>query len=374
MPSTADPGFLGLGQSTAREIARGSLRHGRLGRTLLVHGPRDAGIGPFVDDLLALLLCDATDLERRPCNACRGCRGARERTHPDLLIGSPATWRESRSGGESIVAAARRWLSEASGAPIAADRRIVLIEDADTASEGTQNAMLKALEEPNPRQMFVLTAVDPARLLPTIRSRCQALRLGPVPRAELVGWLMDRLHLPEDQAGLVAHLANGLSGAARNFAEQPELLAWRRRVQGELLELLSRGRAARFAAVRELVADATSRAVGIDLDAPPAAEDEGATRAAPATAQQRAGALLVLEAWIALARDIAVVAAGRSALAPSGAVLPGLAAAAARIGPVRAAAAVRGLERVRDGIADNAAPRLAMSVAMLVWPSLEAAS
>lgn len=375
MPISAAPGFFAPGQVIARGIATGAARRGRLGRSLLVHGPREAGATSFVDDLLALLLCEDADPERRPCNACRGCRDARARVHPDLVVGSPASWRASRVGGESIVAAARRWLMEASGAPIVAERRIVLIDEADGASEQAQNALLKALEEPNPRQMFVLTATDPARLLPTIRSRCQPLRLGPVPRQELTSWLMEHEQLPLDQARMVAVISRGMAGAARSYARQPESLAWRRRVQGELLSLLGSGRAARFAAARELVAEAASRAVGDEVGpVPAAADDETAARTAPATAQQRAGALMVLDAWIDLARDLVVVAAGRPPLAASRDVLEGLDAAGRRLTPSTAARAVRALERVREGVATNAAPRLAMSVAMLAWPALEGAS
>ena len=371
MPSRTAPGFTAPGQSTARGLASGAAKRGRLGRSLLVHGPREAGAAAFVDDLLALLLCEDPDLGQRPCNGCRGCRDARARVHPDLVVGSPATWRESRAGGESIVAAARRWLMGAAGAPIVADRRVILIEDADAASEQAQNALLKALEEPNPRQMFILTATDPGRLLPTIRSRCQTLRLGPVPRDELTGWLMDSEHLPADQAQLVAIISRGMAGAAQTYARNPDSLAWRRRVQGELLALLGRGRAARFAAARELVAEAAARADAGNEPPATSVDDETAGRPAPATAQQRAGALLVLDAWIDLARDLVVVAAGRSPLASAGDLLDGLDAAGRRLSPAAAARSVRALERAREGVAANAAPRLAMSVAMLAWPTLE---
>src|SRR6185503_15076613 len=145
--TTPQAGFLSLGQATSRTIAQRSAASGRLQRTLLVHGPAGSGKGAFVDDLLALLLCQAVDGER-PCNACHGCRQARARTHPDLVIGSPERWREERSTGESIVAAARRWLAESAGAPIAGERRIVVVEGVDRANEQTQNALLKALEEP----------------------------------------------------------------------------------------------------------------------------------------------------------------------------------------------------------------------------------
>lgn len=365
MPSAA--GFLGLGQATARGIAMGAARRDRLGRTLLVHGPAGAGLETFVDDLLALLLCAAPDAEERPCNACRGCRDARARAHPDLVIGSATAWRDARGAGESVVAAARRWLVEASGAPIVARHRVILIEAADVAGEATQNALLKALEEPSRRQLFVLTATDPARLLPTIRSRAQVLRLGPVPRDELVAWLVEREHLTDEQARTVARIADGMSGTAIGYAHEPRRLEWRRRVQAELLALLERGRAERFAAARELVTEATRLASPADEEA--AAPD--GQPATPATAQQRAGALLVLDAWIGLARDLAMVAAGRPSLAPGTELVDGLEAAGRRLHPARAAGSVRALERVREAVANNAAPRLAMSVAMLAWPVLE---
>jgi DNA polymerase-3 subunit delta' len=288
------------------------------------------------------------------------------------VVGSPSVWRETRSGGESIVAAARRWLMEAAGAPIAAAQRVILIERIDSASEAAQNALLKALEEPNPRQLFVLTAEDPGRVLPTIRSRAQALRLGPVPRDELVAWLVEREHLTNDRARRVARIADGMAGAAVVYARNPELEEWRRRVQGELLSLLDRGHAERFAAGRELVAEAL-RLVSPDDEAAaaPSGDEEVATggRTGPATGQQRAGTLLVLDAWLALARDLAVAAAGRPQLALAGELVEGLEAAARSLGVVRAGRAVRDLERIREGVMINAAPRLAMAAAMLAWPA-----
>ncbi|MGI8999628.1 MAG: hypothetical protein ACR2GO_07970, partial [Candidatus Limnocylindria bacterium] len=95
--STTTPGFLSVGQVTACRIGRQSAERGRVGRTLLVHGPAGSGKDAFVDDLLALLFCADADPLHRPCNACRGCRDGRARIHPDLVIGSPDVWREQRS-------------------------------------------------------------------------------------------------------------------------------------------------------------------------------------------------------------------------------------------------------------------------------------
>ena len=363
--TTSQAGFLSLGQETSRTIAQRSAASGRLQRTLLVHGPAGSGKGAFVDDLLALLLCQAADGER-PCNVCPGCRQARARTHPDLVIGSPERWREERSTGESIVAAARRWLAESAGAPIAGERRIVVVEGVDRANEQTQNALLKALEEPTSRHMFVLVADEPTRVLPTIRSRSQSLRVGSVPRAELVAWLVDRERLPADQADALARIAGGMPGTAIGYARAPRLVDWRRRTQRELLGLLARGRADRFSSVRDLLDDAARIGVEQPNESEPAVVEE---EARPTGGAQREAALLIVEAWLGLARDLAVAAAGRPQIAAAAALEPELATIAERIGQPAIRDFIALLERIRDGLRQNAAPRLALEVAMLAWPT-----
>jgi DNA polymerase III gamma/tau subunit len=360
--ATPSAGFLSLGQATARRIARQATERGRVGATLLVHGPAGAGKDRFVDDLLALFFCAEGDLELRPCNVCRGCRDARARAHPDLVIGSLEIWREERSSGESIVAAARRWLLATAGAPVVADRRVVLIEHADRASEQIQNALLKALEEPSDRHIFILVADEASALLPTIRSRCQPLRIGPVARDELAAYLMDRRRLPEDQADVLARISGGLTGAALAFADEPERLSWRRRVQAELLSLLERGRADRFGSARDLLDEA------VRLGAPAADSPDEEART-PASAQ-RAAAMIIVDAWLALSRDLLVAAAGRAELAHSRELAPGLEEASARIGAGAMRRMIDLLERIHDGLRENTAPRLALEAAMLAWPML----
>lgn len=367
------PGFLSVGQAPARTIALRAAERGRLQRTLLVHGPRGSGTDRFIDDLLALLFCTALPVGERPCNGCAGCRGARARSHPDLVIGSPQRWREMKGSGESIVAAARRWLGESAGAPVVAARRILLVEGVDRAGEQIQNALLKALEEPGPRQMFVLAADDVSALLPTIRSRCQPLRLGPVPRQELAAWLVDHERLPADQADLLARLAAGRSGTAIALARDHHAILWRRRTQQELLALLDRGPADRLGALRELLDEASRQVVAAApatlTESPVVLADEPDEPAARTPAsQQRAAALLLIDAWSELARDLLVIAGERPELAIAAELLDGSTEAARRIGRRALAAFLRMLERVRDGLEQNTAPKLATEVAMLAWP------
>ncbi len=370
LASPPTPGFHSVGQHTARTIALNAARRGRLARTFLVHGPAGAGKGAFVEDLLALLFCTAGEDAERPCNACAGCRGARSGSHPDLVTGSPERWRELRGTGESIVAVARRWLGEASGAPIAGERRVVLVEGADRAGEQIQNAMLKALEEPGDRQVFILVADEPSRLLPTIRSRCQPLRVGRVPRRELAAWLVEQRRIGGAEADSLARIADGLTGRALAWAADRDAWEWRIHVQRELLGLLAAGQASRLASVRELLDDATRRSerpAGAENDE--AAPPEDAEPARTPTALQRGGAILLVEVWLALARDLLVVAGGQPDAAAAQDLRTELLDAAGRIEPAGLASFVGLLERVHEGLGQNAAPRLALDVVALSWPA-----
>jgi hypothetical protein len=368
MTTDLEPGFQSLGQAIARAIATRGALNDRLQRSLLVHGPAGAGKDAFVDDLLALLFCVDGDRTLRPCNACRGCHDARARVHPDLVIGSPERWREARSSAESIVSVARRWLLEGAGAPVVAERRIVLIEHADAANEQTQNALLKALEEPTARHMFILVADEPSRLLSTVRSRCQPLRIGPVPRRELAEWLRDRHRIAADQADAFARLSGGLTGVALSYVHEPDRVAWQRRAQAELLALLERGWADRFGSVRDLLDDASRQASPVPDETGGGNEDAESSRAL--TVVQRNGAQRLTAAWLDLTRDLLMASVGSPDLASTAELVPELPDFARRIGAPSWVAFIGLLERIHEGLRESAAPRLAMEVAMLEWPSL----
>jgi hypothetical protein len=89
-----------------------------------------------------------------------------------------------------------------------------------------------------------------------------------------------------------------------------------------------------------------------------------------AAAEQRGGALRVIDAWLGLARDLAVAAAGRPALAPGASLHPRLPAIAPRLDPRALIAFIEHLEASREALRQNAAPILAMQAAMLIWPTL----
>lgn len=80
--------------------------------------------------------------------------------------------------------------------------------------------------------------------------------------------------------------------------------------------------------------------------------------------------MLIVDVWLALARDLLVAAAGRPELAPSGELAPELVGLAGRLVPRQLTAMIQLLERIHAGLRENAAPKLALEAAMLAWPML----
>jgi DNA polymerase-3 subunit delta' len=102
--------------------------------------------------------------------------------------------------------------------------RVVVVDGAEDMNQSSANALLKVLEEPPPRAILLLVCAAPGRLLPTIRSRCRRLRLGPLddgPMRQLLGAYLPRLS--DDERDRLLTLAEGSPGRAMMLAEEEGL-------------------------------------------------------------------------------------------------------------------------------------------------------
>ena len=140
-----------------------------------------------------------------------------------------------RAEPEIRVDQVRDLIGEIAGTPFEARRRVFVIDDAHTMNESAQNALLKSLEEPPPRSHVILVSATPLGLRQTIRSRCQMLRFGPLPRAAVAAFLTERNGVPPEEARLRAAVAGGSPGAALAFESE----AYGRMREG-LIDLLER--------------------------------------------------------------------------------------------------------------------------------------
>ncbi len=185
-----------------------SLKHraGRLPHALLIHGAQGVGKRALAQRIAQLLLCEARDAARKPCGACEGCRWYAGGNHPDFRRLEPealAPPPDAAAAEEEGEAPARRSKPSleikidqvrelADFLNIGSHRgglRVALVHPAEEMNVNAANALLKALEEPPAGAVFLLVSHRPARLLPTIRSRCVALPVAIPPREAALRWL-----------------------------------------------------------------------------------------------------------------------------------------------------------------------------------------
>jgi DNA polymerase-3 subunit delta' len=148
----------------------------------------------------------------------------------------------------------REVVREIQGRPFEGRARAFVIDDAHLLTEQAQNALLKSLEEPPSTSHVFLVTEAPQALLTTIRSRCQLLKLGPLPQGLLAARLQELLGVPPEEARLRAALAGGSLGAALSF--ESEAFRARRESLLKLLEgLASAGPLERMEAAEALEDD-----------------------------------------------------------------------------------------------------------------------
>ncbi|MBE0489053.1 MAG: DNA polymerase III subunit delta' [Halomonas sp.] len=203
----------------------------RLPHALLISGPRGVGKRSLADALIARTLC-ASPAETA-CGACHGCHMLASGYHPDLLRVEPEEGK--RQIRIDVIREVNAFVAQT---PQQGGYRVILISPAEAMNQASANALLKSLEEPGARTLFVLLADIPSRLLPTIRSRCQHWSLVVPGEAACLPWLAKRLG-DEQEARFWLGLAGGLPLAALVQAE-PESRALRQQLL-ETFEALVRG-------------------------------------------------------------------------------------------------------------------------------------
>jgi DNA polymerase III subunit delta' len=196
-----------LGHERVRRLVSGALRDGRLPPALLLCGPEGVGKRTLALAVARALLCESGP---DGCGHCAVCGRVERGLHPDVIVIQPET-------AAIKIEQVRTLVREIGSGPFEGRARAFVIDDANTMTEQAQNALLKSLEEPAPTSHVLLVTGAPQALLPTIRSRCQVLRFGPIPAAILEQYLQERHGLTADEARLRASLSGGSLGAALAF-------------------------------------------------------------------------------------------------------------------------------------------------------------
>ena len=194
-------GVIGQEQAVAR------LRRAveRPSHAYLLAGPRGSGVLEAARCFAAALVCPDGG-----CGACNACRRARSSRHPDVIEVEPA-------GTFVVVDQVEEMMKEAFTSPFEAERKVIIITEADRMNEPAANKLLKTLEEPPARTHFLLLSEAPDELLPTVRSRCQRIDFAALSDADVTAALVACGVGPE-AAAAAARLASGRLDRARSLA------------------------------------------------------------------------------------------------------------------------------------------------------------
>lgn len=214
-----------LGHDQVVDRFRRSLQNGRLASTFLFVGPPGIGKRMLALKIAQALLCETHPEEQlEPCGHCPGCQQVSAGTHPDLrVVGKPAD--KSFIPIETFIGDRDHRMSEGlchdiSLKPMCGGRKIAIVNDADFLNIEGANCLLKTLEEPPPRSLIILIGTSEQKQLPTIRSRCQAVRFQPLPD-DVVADLLRQNGLATE-AGEIEQLVGLAAGSVERAVELSE--------------------------------------------------------------------------------------------------------------------------------------------------------
>lgn len=237
-----------IGHDWAIELLQRQEQAGRVAQSLLLSGPPNIGKSTLGRFFAQYLNCQAD--EARPCGLCASCRKVVSGNHPDVRV---------FDADEPLkIDSIRNLQRELALSPVEGRYRVALLANFERATTSAANALLKTLEEPASQVVIMLTAVEPSSLLPTIVSRCQILKLRPLPTAEIVTALEQQWQAEPSQAELLSQLSAGRLGWAVNALIDEDFLTRRARFLDDMLDLLRMHRAERLGYAADLSRDSAA--------------------------------------------------------------------------------------------------------------------
>ena len=261
-----------IGQDRPTETLARALASGRVAHAYLFHGPEGVGKRAAALAFAQALLCERRGTPAGPegdaCGTCLACTRVARLLHPDVHLVLPfprvskGRDKDDRPGdyAERLQRIARnpyapvdyRHLAklDAEGPsnkqvahrivpvqehvqrviafkPVEGRHVVAVVTDAEAMNAQAANTLLKALEEPGPDAVVILTARRVETVLPTILSRCQRVRFDPLPAAEIEGALVARASVEPERAAFVARMADGSYTRALDLVQSPTLMEHR---------------------------------------------------------------------------------------------------------------------------------------------------
>ncbi len=211
----------------ARAYVRGKLAH-----AYLFTGPAHIGKYTLATQLARALVCKNDKTPVRPCELCVMCTSSKNNVHPDITI-----LHRQDDKKEITIDQVRVLRSSLEHTSLFEGYRVAIIEDADTLTDEGANALLKILEEPRGKTVFLLTTTNVHRMLRTIQSRCVTVALSPQTEDVVQSFLVKR-GVDRANAETISTLTRGKIGTALELVQDEEKLNALKETREQMIALL----------------------------------------------------------------------------------------------------------------------------------------
>jgi len=248
-----------VGQKPVIETLRAAASGQGMTHAFLLTGPPGSGRSNTAIAFAAALQCENGPGPAAGCGGCNACITTLAGSNPDVT-------RVSTESVQFRVKDAREMVRKSAMSPVSHRWQVIVVEDADRFNDSSGNAVLKAVEEPADRTVWVLCAPTVEDVLPTIRSRCRLVSLATPTAPEVADFLVRRQGVAESLASYAARASQGHIGRAKALATDEATRNRRREVVSLPARLTSIGACMQAATNLADVAKEEAEAITADLD------------------------------------------------------------------------------------------------------------
>jgi len=329
-----------VGQTKVVSLLQRSLEREAVAHAYLLVGPAHVGKMTLALELAKALNCEASN---PPCGVCDSCQKIALAKHADVqIIGLTRDGNSvEKPQVEISIDQIRQMQHSANLPPFEGRYKVFIIDGAELLSDEAANCLLKTLEEPVGKVIFILLTINEGLLPATVISRCQRLELPPLAITEVEAALKSRWGIEPQRARLLARLSRGCLGWALSAAFDGGLLEQRAERIDRLLSVIDADWEERFAYANQLAAQFS---------------------------QNRKLVLEILSLWLDFWRDLLLIKAGCDDAITNADVLATLVDRARGYNLVQIKSVINSLQAAVEQLKQNANPRLVLEVLMLGIP------
>jgi len=202
-----------IGHQKQWQFLENSYKLDRIAHAYLFHGPEMIGKRTFAVEFIKFLNCKNKSI--KPCEICRSCQDIEKNIYQDFFL--------VKTEQEIKIAQIRELEHYAGLTACVSAFKAVVVDQAHLMNQEAQNCLLKILEEPKSRSIFILITEHPDSLLPTILSRVQKIKFFLTQNSEIKDYLKKQ-NIPDNKINEIIHFCYGKPGLAKKFLSEPQLL------------------------------------------------------------------------------------------------------------------------------------------------------